>query len=440
MKATYIAAAILASTFAFGCGEEPQLMDPGAAPTNLAPNAGKTPNRTNDPNRDGSPTNGGDNGSTPSPSPSAATGGQCEDGTTCAAGQACVSGTNLCTKAGAFRITLSWETALDLDLHVVTPRNEELYYRNRVSSDGGEFTQDGCIAGRCEQEQSPFGESVVWGDFATPGTYEIWAVNYNGGESVPFVIEVEFEGEREVFQGTVGGGRGEASSVHAFTIEGVAPENPNSDTACKQQLDQLGIPYRNWSYSTQSAGGSSCTVEEPITITGPINGVTYQYLNTSPGTMNMTCDMALALHRLGDVLKEKNINKVKHIGTFNCRNISGSSSLSQHSYGHAIDLWEFVGVDGTNYSLERDWQHNTSSPTTHKAQVLHYIGRQMHERRIFNIVLTPNFNSDHDNHFHVDLKAGSHYLRSTVDPEYFFDDLPYSEGCGHAHEDLDGTL
>jgi len=429
-KSAKIALATLATlVMGIGCVEDPNVLgrvdasgNPVAGPTSL----NRTPgSNSTDPNRDGT--------SSSNTTTSAASGGRCDNGTTCAAGQACVSGTNLCVRSAPFRITLSWTSPIDLDLHVVTPRNEEVYYRNRVTSDGGQFLQDGCIAGRCDAEASPYGETVIWGDFATPGTYEIWAVNYNGGEAVPFVIEVEFEGEREVFNGTVGAGQREKSAMHAFTIEGEAPANPNSDTQCKQTLDQLGVPWRTWSYSTQSAGGSSCTINDPITITGPINGVTYQYLDTNPGIMNMSCDLALALHRMGDVLKEKNINRVKHIGTFNCRNIAGSSTLSQHSYGNAIDLWKFVGTDGTTYSLEHDWQKNNNNPTTHKAQVLHYIANQLHERRIFNIVLTPNFDAAHYNHFHVDLKAGSHTLRSTADPEFFFDESPFAEGCSNHH-------
>lgn len=424
---TKIAIAIFAqAVLSLGCGDEPQMLAPG----NFA-NAPSTPSLDTRPiaNQNTVPRPGE---TQPNTSTTTTGGASCENGTTCAAGEACVSGTNMCVKNGAFRITLSWTPSKDIDLHVVTPRNEELYYRNRQSSDGGKFTQDGCIQGRCEAEESPYAESVVWSDFATAGTYEIWAVNYDGGESVPFTVEVEFEGEKEVFNGTLGSGAGAKSNIFAYTIEGAAPTNPSSDTQCKQMLDQLGIPWRTWNYSTQSAGGNSCAIDDPVTITGPINGVTYQYLDTAPGIMNMTCDLAVALHRLGDVLKEKNINKVKHIGTFNCRNIAGTSTLSQHSYGNAIDFWEFVGTDGTSYKLERDWQKNTENPTTHKAQVLHFIGRQMYERRIFNIVLTPNYNAAHYNHFHVDLKAGQHFLRQTIDPEYFYDDSPFGESCpGH---------
>ena len=55
----------------------------------------------------------------------------------------------------------------------------------------------------------------------------------------------------------------------------------------------------------------------------------------------------------------------------------------------------------------------------------------MYENRIFNIVLTPNYNSAHDNHFHVDLTEGSNFIGSSVPPEYYVGDDPerWREHC-----------
>jgi hypothetical protein len=89
--------------------------------------------------------------------------------------------------------------------------------------------------------------------------------------------------------------------------------------------------------------------------------------------------------------------------------ISGTSTLSRHGYGDAIDLGSFFTSSGDEYNLVRDWQHNTTSFSTDKARILYEIGQEMHQRGIFNIVLTPNYNAAHDNHFHVDLTPGGNY-------------------------------
>ncbi len=356
----------------------------------------------------------------------------CDNGTACPAGQACVAGTSECVPGGAFRVTLVWEKNTDLDLHVSTPMGEEVYYRHRNTADGGEFTKDGCIASRCD-DAGPFIETVRWPDFATPGTYEIWAVNYDGEKSVPIRIEVEYEGQKEIFTGSVGASAGAKSERFAFTIDGVAP-NPNSTTQCLQTLDQLGVQWRPWSYSPQKAGGKTCSVDDPIIVSGAINGVSYRYYSqASPGTMSMSCDLALALHRAGATLKQYNINQVLHIGTFNCRTISGSTSLSKHAHGTAIDFYGFETTSGTSLNFERDWQHNTTNPTSEKGKILYEIAQKWHANKVFNIILTPNYNRDHDNHIHADLTPGSNTIRSSTEASYYIgsDEESWDEACGH---------
>lgn len=199
--------------------------------------------------------------------------------------------------------------------------------------------------------------------------------------------------------------------------------NPNATTACLRQLDELGVIWSAWDYTTQTADGLSCTINDPIRVASPINGIEYRYYSqATAGTMSMACELAVALHRLGTVLKEYQMKSVLHIGTFNCRKISGSNSLSQHSYGKAIDIWGFEDSSNVRYVLEDDWQHNTTNFTTDKARVLYEIGQRMNTDRIFNIVLTPNYNAAHDNHFHVDLTTGSNFIGLQQWPEYYIGD------------------
>lgn len=356
----------------------------------------------------------------------------CDEGATCPAGEACVGGTNECVPGGAFRITLVWETNTDLDLHVLTPLGEEVYYRHRVTADGGEFAKDGCIASRCEDDGGPFIETVRWADFATPGTYEFFALNYDGEKQVPLRIEVEFEGERDVFTSSVGASVGATSERFAYTIEGVTP-SPNATTQCLQTLDQLGIEWTKWDYATQSAGGKQCTIDDPIVVSGEINGVSYRYYNqTSPGTLRVGCELALALYRAGNTLKEYDINAVRHLGTFNCRTIAGSSSLSNHSHGTAIDFYGFERSSGSDLILERDWQHNTESPTSEKAKILYDIAQKWHAEKVFNIILTPNYNRDHDNHIHADMTPDANFLQSSDGSNYYIgaDEEMWEQACG----------
>ena len=80
-------------------------------------------------------------------------GDECTGANECGSGMACTAGQ--CIEDGAFRITMVWDAHTDLDLHVRTPLDEELYYRNRNGEQGGEFLKDGCIADDCAGVGAP---------------------------------------------------------------------------------------------------------------------------------------------------------------------------------------------------------------------------------------------------------------------------------------------
>ncbi len=80
-----------------------------------------------------------------------------------------------------------------------------------------------------------------------------------------------------------------------------------------------------------------------------------------------------------------------------------TSTLSRHAYGDAIDIYGFWFEDGSTAILEEDWDHDTSSQSSWEGQMLYDAAYRWHDNKYWNIILTPNYNSVHDNHFHVDL-------------------------------------
>lgn len=190
-------------------------------------------------------------------------------------------------------------------------------------------------------------------------------------------------------------------------------EAPDPTTACRAALDDLGIIWAPWDYSTQRDDdtGLACTIDDPIRVSSPINGISYRYYNQDTSApLAVTCELALALHRLGDVLHARRITQVLHIGTFNCRPVSGTQRLSEHAHGNAIDIWGLVDEDGQDYILERDWEHDTTQPRTASGRLLYDVAQQMYQDNVFNTILTPNYNAGHDNHFHVDLQPGARFI------------------------------
>jgi hypothetical protein len=78
---------------------------------------------------------------------------------------------------GDVQVTLRWETSADLDLHVVDPWGEEIYFSHRQSQSGGELDVD-ANAGCRTQPYSPV-ENIYWPTGGAPyGTYVVSVVDY----------------------------------------------------------------------------------------------------------------------------------------------------------------------------------------------------------------------------------------------------------------------
>jgi hypothetical protein len=92
----------------------------------------------------------------------------------------------------------------------------------------------------------------------------------------------------------------------------------------------------------------------------------------------------------------RRVVRINHLGSFSCRRVNGGGRLSQHASGQAIDVAGFRLSDGTTVSVEHDW----SQPGP-KRLFLRHLARQA--CGYFSVVLTPDSDSDHHNHLHLDI-------------------------------------
>ena len=104
-----------------------------------------------------------------------------------------------------------------------------------------------------------------------------------------------------------------------------------------------------------------------------------------------------ARKRLGSGLK-----KVHHAGTYSCRRQRGNSSgaWSEHAYGNAWDITGFELLDGRVISVLKDWDKGTTKES--KARTKFLRDARGSACRLFRVVLTPNYNDAHKDHFHLD--------------------------------------
>lgn len=91
----------------------------------------------------------------------------------------------------------------------------------------------------------------------------------------------------------------------------------------------------------------------------------------------------------------RQVVRMEHLGSYNCRRIAGSDSYSQHANGNAIDISAFVLSDGRRVSLIDDWD----APDGRSAFL-----RSIRDGAcpLFSTVLSPDFNRAHADHFHFD--------------------------------------
>jgi hypothetical protein len=197
--------------------------------------------------------------------------------------------------------------------------------------------------------------------------------------------------------------------------EGVEIPGPVDPTNCQQQLADLGLSFTQASNPKDSPEGHPdliCNIKDPIMLTGVIHGVNFRYdsMDKDPKPMFMTCPLALALEKTALLLSENGVTDVLHWGIYNCRVISGTNKLSQHGLANAIDIKGLVTDEDAMYEVLGDWEKGVVSPVTEAGQYLKWFAQSLYADWIFNVILTPEYNAAHADHFHVDLTPGAHSI------------------------------
>jgi uncharacterized protein YfaP (DUF2135 family) len=125
---------------------------------------------------------------------------------------------------GEVQVNITWNSVADVDLYVVDPLGEEVYYADRNANSGGQLDIDsnaGCGT------DGPRSENVFWpfGVVAPSGTYTV-RVNYwsaCGAASTDYVVTIRTQGGVPItYTGQltgpgVGGAAGAGQTVATFT-------------------------------------------------------------------------------------------------------------------------------------------------------------------------------------------------------------------------------
>jgi len=215
----------------------------------------------------------------------------------------------------------------------------------------------------------------------------------------------------------------DADAPLATATVDVAIDDP-TPASCGAELALYQIAF--------TAGPTRQGVVDPVTAEVPINGVGYRVLGSANPRPSLfaDCTLILSLARAAPILRGRNIVEISDLGVYNFRCIGGGTppncpnGISQHAFATAIDLAGVTDGEGAFFSVNDDWiidpdaEETCAAPTEPgKDQFLHEVICALKAANTWNIVLTPNYNADHRNHFHVDLTPDSDFIEKPNRPD-----------------------
>jgi len=163
-------------------------------------------------------------------------------------------------------VTLTWGTSADLDLYVTDPAGEQIWYRHKQSSSGGELDVD---------DTNGFGpENIFWPTGGAPnGDYAVVVKHYGGALPTDYTVVVTVGGQERRFTGTLTGNK-ESHAVTSFRVSGAGGGGLQPPTGLEpsegdiiQDFDQIrDMTYFGWN-PVPGASAYKFRLEGPMTVT-----------------------------------------------------------------------------------------------------------------------------------------------------------------------------
>jgi hypothetical protein len=167
--------------------------------------------------------------------------------------------------------------------------------------------------------------------------------------------------------------------------------------SCTKELDARKISYRHVRRDGIANG---------VEITGPIGGVA---MSSPDMSLVIDCSLAISLDEAGRYLRALGIEKVTFSSAYAQRKVRGTNRPSKHSYGLALDVHTFSGPEIGTLTIDRDYEQGLGSevdclgkPLTQGGAVLKVLQCQLVRSGLFHLVLSPDFDDAHHDHFHLE--------------------------------------
>lgn len=167
---------------------------------------------------------------------------------------------------------------------------------------------------------------------------------------------------------------------------------------CTAELERRGISHR-----PASRPGIAIGVE----ITGPLGGVTWA--STSKTPLVIDCSLAVSLDEAGPYLRALGVTRATWSSAYARRSVRGSGRPSKHSYGLAIDVPRLITSDAGDLTVALDYEQGLGDrvdclgqPATQGGAILKVLQCQLARSGLFHLVLSPDYDDAHHDHFHLE--------------------------------------
>ncbi len=160
----------------------------------------------------------------------------------------------------------------------------------------------------------------------------------------------------------------------------------------------------------------------PVVVRGPIGGVVFRASRDPVVHETMDCLLALTLVRYARFLRARHVREVRHLSVHRPAtpdDVAEHPLPPRHAGGLAIDAAVFVFDDGTEYNVTRDFHGRLGAPVcgptarvldAPESRALRSLFCDAARAGIFHVALSPNFNDEHRNHFHLEVARSVSWL------------------------------
>jgi len=196
-----------------------------------------------------------------------------------------------------------------------------------------------------------------------------------------------------------------------YRVISLAPRrtaSPAADRACLRALANARVPF----VELPALRG----VRTPIEMFGPIGGV--ELVPRAGRAAVMDCQLARALVETAPLLRDLRVDGLAFSGAYDYRLRHHARKLSEHAHGLAIDVHAIRTAAGW-LEVERDFARDpggwrppragsdtlascVGAPVLPAGRFLRTVACALALHPAFHRVLTPDFDGDHYNHFHLE--------------------------------------